>query len=270
MFYSKITKTMSVIALTAALSANCGSLLPSSETNDAQNSLVALLAAAGATCASYTDTAVSNSLFSGGTRTFYQVNGCDSAGWSRLGFTSDGTTQTADTARVITESPFHGYGTNVEVTFTVTSASGTLDVMAYGSGTFPGTSTTNPTVRLVAGSSCSVQQRLSSTGLMANVSTCTDTTTLTAGQTYTYCIDFNRGTGSSGSYTGFGNMLAVWSKACSQVSLAERDQMSDVKMMQMMNIPTMNPSTSTKIGFSQSGISLQSFRIGNTIYSSMM
>lgn len=270
MFYSSIIKKIGVLALTAVLSTNCGSLLPSSETNDTQNALVALLAAAGATCASYADTAISNSLFSGGTRTFYQVSGCDAAGWSRLGFTSDGTTQTSDSAKVVTESSYSGYGTNIEVTFTVTSASGTLDVMTYGSGTFPGTSTTNPTVRIVAGASCSVQQRLSTTGLMANVSGCTDTTTLAAGQTYTYCIDFNRGTGSSGSYTGFGNMLAVWSKACSQVSAAERDQMSDVKLMQMMNIPTMNPSTSTRVGFSQSGITLQSFRIGNTIYSSMM
>ncbi|HNE24096.1 MAG TPA: hypothetical protein PLG78_13055, partial [Leptospiraceae bacterium] len=90
------------------------------------------------------------------------------------------------------------------------------------------------------------------------------------GSTYTYCIDFNRGTGSSGSYTGFGNMLAVWSRACDQVASSERDQMADVKLMQMMNIPTMNPNNSGKVGFSSNGISLKSFKIGNTIYSSMM
>lgn len=249
---------------------SCGSLLGNSENNDTQNLLLAALAAAGSGCAAYSDTAVTNSLFSGGTRTLYNVSSCDASGWSNLGFSSDGTTQVSTSSKVVADSPYAGYGTNIEVTFTVTSSSGTLDIMTYGTGTFPGTSTTNPTIRIVAGSSCSVQWRSSSTGNLANVSTCTDATTLTAGQSYTYCIDFNRGTSSSGSYTGFGNMLAVWSKACSQVSAAERDQMSDVKLMQMMNIPVMNPSTSTKVGFSQSGISLQSFRIGNVVYSSMM
>jgi hypothetical protein len=269
MHSSSISRAGVLLAASALLNVlSCGSLLPGSENKDTQNTLLALLAVASTGCASYADTAVSNSLFTGGTRTLYQVSSCDAAGWSRLGFTSDGTTQTA-TGKTVSDSPFAAYGTNVEVTFTVTSASGTLDVSAYAAGAFPGTSTTTPTVRIVAGSSCSVQHRSSSTGNLANVSTCTDTTTLSAGQTYTYCIDFDRGTTSSGSYT-FGNMLAVWSKACSDVSLSERDQMADVKLMQMMNIPSMNPASSTKIGFSQNGIALQSFRVGNVVYSSSM
>jgi hypothetical protein len=85
-----------------------------------------------------------------------------------------------------------------------------------------------------------------------------------------YITIVSGGTGSSGSYTGFGNMLAVWSRACDQVASSERDQMADVKLMQMMNIPTMNPNNSGKVGFSSNGISLKSFKIGNTIYSSMM
>ncbi len=252
------------------LSIHCNGILSSAASDDGNNLLIAALALAGSSCASYTDTAVNNALFNGGTRTLYNVSGCDTAGWSRLGFTSDGVTQTSDSSKVVTDSAFAGYGTNIEVTFTVTGASGTLDIMTYGTGTFPGTSTTNPTVRIVAGSSCSTQVRHSGTGALNNTSTCTDTTTLAAGTTYTYCIDFNRGTSSSGSYTGFGNMIAVWSRSCDQVASSERDQMSDVKLMQMMNIPVMNPGTSGRVGFSQNGIVLKSFKIGNTIYSSMM
>lgn len=268
MYYLFIKRAM--LAPAFLYLASCGGILSQASEDTSTNALIALAALAGSSCASYSEPVISNSLFSGGTRTLYNVSGCDTAGWSRIGFTSDGTTQVSDASKVVTDSSYSGFGTNIEVTFTVTSASGTLDVMTYGTGTFPGTSTTNPTVRIVAGSSCSAQARHSGTGALNNMSTCTDTTTLAAGATYTYCIDFNRGTGSSGSYTGFGNMLAIWSRACDQVASSERDQMADVKLMQMMNIPTMNPNNSGKVGFSSNGISLKSFKIGNTIYSSMM
>ncbi len=258
------------LAALVVFSAQCGPLSGASSENDAQNLVLGLMAMSMSACAAYSDTPVNNPLFTGGVRTLYLVSACDPTGWANLGFSSSGTTRISTTPRTVTTSPFASFGTNVEVSFTVTEANGTLDVMAYGTGTFPGASTTNPTSRLAAGAACAVQVRHSGTGALNNMATCTDGAVLSAGQSYTYCLDFNRGTGSAGGYTGFGNMLAAWSRPCDQVAQADRDQMGDIRLMQMMNIPTMNPGNSQNIGFHSSGIQLNSFRAGNTIYASMM
>ena len=255
-------------ALLLFASVNCRK--DSSEDN-MRNSVIGLLGVNAAGCAAYTDTAVPNALFSGGLRTRYETSTCEPA-WGALGFQSNGSGSVVSAeSRVITEAPFSGFGTSVEVTFTVETAAATLDVMAYGTAAGNGAFTAaSPTLRLVAGVSCALQFRKNSDGQLANVAVCTDPQTLTVGNTYTYCLDFNRGTASGGSYTGFGNMLAAWSKPCAEVPQTERDQMGDIRLMQMMNVPAMNPSTSGALGFSYSGVRVRSFRVGNSLYSSMM
>lgn len=268
----KTIKTINIVILSlvsAYSQCSCG-ILNSQSDDKGSNAIIALLGIAGSNCARYGDTPVTNALFTGGIRTLYQTSSCDASGWAALGFDSNGTNMISTSSAAVTALPFSSYGTNVEVTFTAVSASGTLDIMVYGTGTAAsGIAASSPAVRIVAGAVCSLQYRKSTDSLLYNVSTCTDSTTLAVGQSYTYCLDFNRGTGSSGSYT-FGNMLAAWSRPCSQVASADRDQMGDVKLMQMMTIPTMNPSTSSIVGFSVNGMTIQSFRIGNTVYSSAM
>ena len=273
-----LSRVARALALSAAVLFCCGTthcrMLEGSETSDdgLRNGLIGLLGVQAAGCARYADTAVPNALYSGGVRARFETSTCDDAGWSMLGFRSNGSGSFVSTqSQVITDAPFSGFGTSVEVSFTVTAETGTLDVMAYGAASGGALfSASSPTLRMVVGAACALQFRKNSDGLFANVSTCTDTQALVAGGVYTYCLDFNRGTGSGGSYTGFANMLGAWSKPCADVPQSERDQMGDLKLMQMMNIPAMNPATSGSLGFSYSGVRIRSFRVGNTNYSSAM
>ncbi len=250
------------------------------QSDEGRNILIGLLGAAAGGCASYGDTAISNPLFTGGgLRTRYEVSTCDAAGWTNLGFAANGGVDrsvASTRSLVVTQSPESGFGTSIEVTFETTASSGSLDVMAYGSqDNTGGFTSTSPMMRLNLGTACSASspkllQFRNNGGSIADVSKCDDAQTILSAQTYTYCLEFDRGTGSGGSYTGFANMLAAWSRPCADVAQVDRDQMADVKLMQMMSLPAMNPGTSGTIGFAYSGVRLRSFRIGSTIYASMM
>ena len=254
---------------------NCGnsSIFPKNKNKGTENLLLQIAQSlAQKNCVQYNESYISNKLYSGGTRTLYLVSDCDDEGWNLLGFTpsSNGSvkTQISNMSKVVTTLPYSGWGTNIEVTFAVTDPAGTLDVMAYGTGTFPGVSTTNPTIQLRAGSGCSLGYRSLASGNITDFTKCVNGA-ITDGKTYTYCLDFDRGkfTASNGMYT-FGDMLAAWPKPCGQVTYNERTYMTGITFMEMGDITAMNPGNSGSVGFSANGITIQSFLIGNTIYQS--
>ncbi len=261
-------KKLAIIATLASLAAllNCSAL--KKKESDDNSGLLALLAASGnlpnANCASSAATAITSKLsqVTNPARTQYKISECSTAGLAAIGLTSlnvtTGATGTSSSSLLASTSAMTidtaKGGTNIEVTFMLNSSSASLDVIAYGSGTTP--SISGPTYRLAAGSQ--PQYKKSSDGSFATVSkgSATTTSTLAAGTSYTYCLDFQ--------YTSSGmRYLNGWEKACSQVTSTERGSMMYYPLMVMMNVPSYTSGSS--IGFVLNNATITSFTVGTII-----
>lgn len=197
-------------------------------------------------------------------RVKYNVSACEEAGFSNLGLTQSeiakGATGASSNSTLSTNTDVmlatSKGGTNIEVTFTLNSASSSLDVIAYGTGT----PTSGPTYRLLAGAQTQYKNAsgvYGNTGKGGSVSAPIPA----VGTTYTYCLDFQSTPGGSRFLNGF-------NKPCSELTDTERGSMSYYPIMQMMNVPTY--AGGNRLGFVLNGVTITSFTIGSIVSNTEM
>ncbi|MCW7495932.1 hypothetical protein EHQ96_08570 [Leptospira levettii] len=197
-------------------------------------------------------------------RVKYNVSDCNEVGFANLGLTQSGITKGAtgsSSSSVLSTTTdvmlaTNKGGTNIEVTFTLNSASSSIDVIAYGSGT----PTSGPTYRLLAG----VQtQYKNASGVYGNTGKggSVSAPIPSVGTTYTYCLDFQYTSGGSRFLNGF-------NKPCAELTSTERGSMSYYPIMQMMNVPAYTGGNS--LGFVLNGATITSFTIGSIVSNTEM
>ncbi|MCW7459959.1 hypothetical protein ND856_04860 [Leptospira bandrabouensis] len=197
-------------------------------------------------------------------RTKYTISACDEAGFNSLGLSQSevtkGATGTSGTSVLYTNNDVmlatNKGGTSIEVSFTMNSASSSLDVIGYGSGS----PLSGPTYRLIAGAQTQYKNTsnvFGNTGKGGSVSAPIPA----VGTNYTYCLDFQYTMGGSRFLNGF-------NKPCSEVSDAERGSMAYYPIMQMMNVPVYTGGN--RLGFVLNGVTVTSFTIGSIVSNTEM
>lgn len=200
-------------------------------------------------CASASTTAISNSALSGTTPTAtqYSISGCDVNSLSSIGLSGQnitpGVTGTSVNSRLVSNGDlFSGSDVNIEVTFSLTSASGYLEVIGQGSGT---ASTIDGTAVRINSSTTQARGTGNST-----LTTITNQSTA-VGTTVTYCIDFHN---ESPIFH-----AVFWPSACTAVSTSDRNSYTGREA-------TVTPSSQGKrVGFILNNAILQSFTVRTKI-----
>lgn len=198
------------------------------------------------------------------TRTQYNVSGCDTTGFTSLGLSQSeitkGATGTSTNSILSTNTDVmlatNKGGTNIELTFTLNSATSNIDVIAYGSGS----PLSGPTYRIVSGAQTQYKNGAGvygNTGKGGSVSAPIPT----LGTTYTYCLDFQYTSGGSRFLNGF-------NKPCAELTNTERGSMSYYPIMQMMNVPVYTGGNA--LGFVLNGATITSFTIGSIVSNTEM
>lgn len=200
-------------------------------------------------CASASTTAISNSALSGTTPTAtqYAISGCDANSLSSVGLSSQnitsGVTGTSTNSKLVSNGDLYsGSDVNIEVTFSLTSASGYLEVIGQGSGT--AATIDGPAVRINASTTQARGTGSSTLSTITNQST-------TVGTTVTYCIDFHNE--SPNFHTVF------WPSACTAVSTADRNNYTGREATVASSFP------GKRVGFILNNAVLQSFTVRTKI-----
>ncbi|MCW7491905.1 hypothetical protein ND861_04475 [Leptospira sp. 2 VSF19] len=259
-------KNLLSISLVCLTVFNC-SIAKKTDENNASN-LLALLVAANTNpgCSISTTAAIKSNLtqVESKPRTKYSISACDDAGFNGLGLTQNGVTKGATgqssssvlyTTNDVMLTTNKG-GTNIEVSFIMNSASSTIDVIAYGTGS----PLSGPTYRLIAGAQTQYKNAsdvFSNTGKGGSVSAPIPTT----GTTHTFCLDFQYTMGGSRFLNGF-------NKPCSELTDTERGSMSYYPIMQMMNVPAYTGGN--RLGFVLNGVTITSFTVGSIVSNTEM
>ncbi|MGV3665574.1 MAG: hypothetical protein ACO1NV_05545 [Leptospira bouyouniensis] len=197
-------------------------------------------------------------------RVKYNISACDESGFANVGLSKSeiniGATGISSNSIISTNTDVmlatSKGGTNIEITFSLNSASSNLDVIAYGSGN----PTSGPTYRLLAGAQT---QYKNTSGVFGNTGKGGSVTAPipSVGSTYTYCLDFQYTSGGSRFLNGF-------NKPCSELADTERGSMSYYPIMQMMNVPVY--SAGNRLGLVLNGATITSFTIGSIVSNTEM
>ncbi|MCW7488771.1 hypothetical protein EHQ55_05125 [Leptospira meyeri] len=259
-------KNLLSISLVCLVLSQC-SLAKNTEANNTSN-LLSLLVAANSNpgCSISTTAAIPSNLtqVESKPRSKYTISACDEAGFANLGLSqsevSKGATGTGSTSVLFTTNDVmlttNKGGTSIEVSFIMNSASSSLDVIAYGTGS----PLSGPTYRLIAGAQTQYKNAsgvFGNTGKGGSVSAPIPTT----GTTQTYCLDFQYTMGGSRFLNGF-------NKPCSELTDTERGSMSYYPIMQMMNVPVYTGGN--RLGFVLNGVTITSFTVGSIVSNTEM
>lgn len=259
-------KNLLSISLVCLVLSQC-SLAKNTEANNTSN-LLSLLVAANSNpgCSISTTAAIPSNLsqVDSKPRTKYSISACDEAGFSNLGLgqseVSKGATGTSGTSVLFTTNDVmlatNKGGTAIEVSFIMNSASSTLDVIGYGTGS----PLSGPTYRLIAGAQTQYKNAagvFGNTGKGGSVSAPIPT----VGTTHTFCLDFQSTMGGSRFLNGF-------NKPCSELTDTERGSMSYYPIMQMMNVPVYTGGN--RLGFVLNGVTITSFTVGSIVSNTEM
>ena len=199
-------------------------------------------------CASGSSTAISNSTLTGAaTATQYSISGCDTTSFSGLGFSSQnitsGVTGTSALSRIAANGDlFSGNDVNIEVTFSLTNASGYLEVIGQGSGN--AATIDGPAIRI---NPSNTQVRGTGSSTLSNLTS----QSTTVGQTVTYCLEFHNESP---------NLHVVfWPTACTAVSTADRNDYNGKEASLASSFP------GKRIGFILNNATLTSFTVRTKI-----
>lgn len=145
--------------------------------------------------------------------TQYIISSCDSAGFSRIGLSSQnvavGATGTGTSSRIASNGGIiSSNDVSIEITFMLNDASGYVEVIGRGSGAV--SSIDGPAIRI---NQSNIQAR-GATGGAGLTTLGGSAQSTTVGQTVTYCMDFHQESA---------DLHAIfWPSACSAVSAADR------------------------------------------------